>query len=91
MDEDDEIPVLTEAVRRKTGGALSDEQIDELCDGLAAEAWVLLDGLIAESLRDVEEQLRVKINDRLGDELPQLIEKALREKLGGDSDEPHAG
>ena len=32
MDEDDEIPVLTEAVRRKAGGALSEEQIDELCD-----------------------------------------------------------
>ncbi len=82
MEEDDEIPVLTEAVRRKAGGELSNEQIDELCDSLAAEAWVLLDGLIAESLQEIEEKLRVSINDRLGDELPKLIEKTLHEKLG---------
>ena len=80
-DEDDDIPVLTEAVRRR-GKDLSREQIDEICDSLAAEAWVMLDGLIAESLRDIEEELRIKINDRLGDELPQLIEKTLHEKLG---------
>ncbi|NND55525.1 MAG: hypothetical protein HKN56_11225 [Gammaproteobacteria bacterium] len=80
-DEDEEIPVLTEAVRRR-GRDLSGEQIDEICDSLAAEAWVMLDNLIAESLRDIEEELRIKINDRLGDELPQLIEKTLHEKLG---------
>jgi len=82
MDHDEEIPVLTEAVRRKPGREISSAQIDELCDGLTAETWVLLDGLIAESLRDLEDKLRVSINDRLGDELPQLIEKALHEKLG---------
>lgn len=81
-DQDEEIPVLTEAVRRKSGRELTTEQIDEICDSLAAETWVMLDGLIGESLRDVEEQLRLKINDRLGDELPRLIEKALHEKLG---------
>jgi len=80
-DQDEEIPVLTEAVRRR-GKDLTSEQIDEICDSLAAEAWVMLDGLIAESLRAVEEELRIKINDRLGDELPQLIEKTLHEKLG---------
>lgn len=82
MEQDEEIPVLTEAVRRKPGREISGEQIDELCDSLAAEAWVLLDGLIAESLRDFEDKLRVSINDRLGDELPQLIEKTIHEKLG---------
>ena len=82
MDQDEEIPVLTEAVRRKTGQEFSTEQIDELCDSLAAETWVLLDGLIAECLRDMEEQLRVSINDRLGEELPKLIEKTLHENLG---------
>ncbi len=82
MDQEEDIPVLTEAVRRKAGQELSRDQIDALCDSLAAEAWVLLDGLIADSLRDMEEQLRVSINDRLGDELPKLIEKTLHEKLG---------
>ncbi len=82
MDQDEEIPVLTEVVRRKAGNELSGAQLDELCDSLAAETWVLLDNLIAESLRDVEDTLRVRINDRLGDELPKLIEKTLHEKFG---------
>lgn len=82
MDQDEEIPVLTEVVRRKSGNELSGAQLDELCDSLAAETWVLLDNLIAESLRDVEDTLRVRINDRLGDELPKLIEKTLNEKFG---------
>jgi len=81
-DQDEEIPVLRDAVRRKVGREFTSEQIDELCDSLAAETWVMLDGLISESLRDIEEQLRVKINDRLGDDLPKLIEKTLHEKLG---------
>jgi len=82
IDQDQEIPVLTEAVRRRTDRELSQEQIDALCDSLSAEAWVLIDTLIADSLRDIEEKLRVSINDRLGDELPPLIEKTLQEKLG---------
>jgi uncharacterized protein (DUF2267 family) len=82
MNQDDEIPVLTEAVPRKGQRGLSEEQIDALCDSLATEAWILIDGLIGEALRDMEDNLRVKINDRLGDELPPLIEKTLQEKLG---------
>jgi len=85
MADDDNIPVLTDAVSRKDAG-LSDSQIDELCDGLAAEAWVLIDNLVGEALRDMEDKLRVQINARLGDELPHLIEKTLREKLGEPAD-----
>lgn len=83
-EDDTDIPILTDAVRRRTQGELSREQIDELCDGLAAATWVMLDRLIAEAMADIEEQLRLNINDRLGDELPALIEKTLREKLAGD-------
>ncbi len=83
---DDEIPVLRNAVARKPPGTLSAEQVDELCDSLSAETWVLIDKLLAEALRETEEALRFKINDRLNDELPALIEKALREKLGAEQD-----
>ena len=83
MSDDDDIPVLREAVAREAQAGLSPEQIDEICDGLSAEAWVLLDKLIAEALRDTEETLRYKINDRLSSELPALVEKTLREKLDG--------
>ena len=83
MSDDDEIPVLREAVARERQPGLTPEQIDEVCDGLSAEAWVLLDKLIADALRDIEETLRFKINERLSDELPALVEKTLREKLEG--------
>lgn len=81
MSDDDDIPVLHDVVARKPQVSFSPEQIDELCDGLSAEAWVLLDKLLAEALREAEESIRIKINDRLSDELPALIEKTLREKL----------
>jgi len=82
MIHDDDIPVLTDAVGRRTRDPLSGDQIDELCDGIAAETWVLVDGLVSAALRDIEDQLRVKINEELGDQLPALIEKTVREKLG---------
>jgi len=82
MIHDDDIPVLTDAVRRGARSALSSDQVDELCDGIAAETWVLVDGLVSDALRDIEDQLRLKINDQLGEQLPALIEKTVREKLG---------
>jgi hypothetical protein len=82
MSDDDDIPTLTEAVARKAGSRLTPEQIDDICDSLSAEAWVLIDRLLAEALRQAEENLRVQINDRLNHEFPALIEKTLREKLG---------
>jgi hypothetical protein len=81
MSDDDDIPVLREAVARKPQAAISQELIDELCDCISAEAWVLIDKLIAEALREAEEGIRFRINDRLSDDLPALIEKSLRERL----------
>ena len=86
MSDDDEIPVLREAVTRKPQPSLSQDKIDELCDCISAEAWVLIDKLIAEALREAEESIRFRINDRLSDDLPTIIEKALREQL---QSEPH--
>jgi hypothetical protein len=79
--DDNDIPVLREVVARKPQPSLSQEQIDELCDCISAEAWVLIDKLIAEALREAEETIRFRINDRLSDDLPALIEKSLRERL----------
>lgn len=87
MSDDDDIPVLREAVTRKPQATLSQEEIDELCDSLSAEAWVLIDKLLAEALREAEESLRFRINDRLSDDLPALIEKTLRERLGAAPDD----
>lgn len=87
MNSDDDIPVLRDAVSRQAAAAgLSREQIDEICDSLNAEAWVLIDKLLAETLREAEDLLRLRLNDRFSDEFPALIQKALQDKLGSPSD-----
>ncbi|MGI9290014.1 MAG: hypothetical protein ACR2QG_01910, partial [Gammaproteobacteria bacterium] len=73
---DDDIPVLREAVARNPQPTLGQQEIDELCDSISADAWVLIDKLIAEALREAEESIRFRINDRLSDDLPALIEKS---------------
>ena len=87
MTSDDDIPVLRDAVAHKVPTGVDAAQIDELCDSLNAETWVLIDKLITETLQEAEETLRLKINDRLSDELPTLIEKTVREKLGNNSNQ----
>ncbi|MCP4002033.1 MAG: hypothetical protein GY727_14075 [Gammaproteobacteria bacterium] len=83
---EDEIPVLRNAVARKVEETLSQEQVDELCDSLNAETSALIDELLVEALQKTEEALRFKINDRLSNELPVLIEKTLRKKFTPNSD-----
>ncbi len=86
MSSDDDIPVLSNVVARKSA-QLTPEQIDEICDSLNAAAWVLIDKTLSEALRDAEETLRVQINDRLSDEFPELVARTLREKLNVRSDD----
>jgi len=80
---DDDIPVLRDAVIvRRQSPRLSPAQIDALCDSINISARALIDSLLAEGLRECEAILRAQINDRLSDEFPAMIEKALRDKLG---------
>jgi hypothetical protein len=85
MNNDDDIPVLRDAVVRKRSPQLSPEKIDALCADINAAASELIDKLLAEAIREAENTLRLQINDRLNDELPTLIEKTLQEKLGKSS------
>jgi hypothetical protein len=82
MSNDNDIPVLRDAVARRPTSQLSPEQIDDVCDRLSAEASVLLDKMLAEALREAEENIRTMMNDRLSAEFPSLIEKTLQEALG---------
>jgi hypothetical protein len=82
MSSDDDIPVLRDAVIRRQSARLTPAQVDDLCDSINVSARALVDSLLAEGLRECEAILRAQINDRLSDELPSLIEKALQDKLG---------
>ncbi len=81
---DDDIPVLRDAVARKPRGRLNEDQVDEICDSLSDAARDLVDKLVAEALREAEAEIRERLNERLQDELPALVEKALRDKLNND-------
>jgi len=85
MNNDDDIPVLRDAVIRKHSTQPSPEEIDEICTGINAAASELIDKLLAEAMREAANTLRLQIDDRLTDELPALIEKTLHEKLGKSS------
>ena len=86
MHDDDDIPVLRDAVARRSRATFSEEDVDEICDRLNAEAWVMIDRLLAEALSEAKDELRDKISDRLSEQFPSLIEKILREKLANDID-----
>jgi len=85
MSDDDDIPVLRDAVARRQPLKLSPEEIDDICAGINASASELIDKLLAEAMREAEYTLRQQVNERLNDELPGLIEKALQEKLSKSS------
>ena len=85
MSDDDDIPVLRDAVARRQTLKLSPDEIDDLCAGVNAAASELIDKLLAEAMREAEYTLRLQINERLNDELPTLIERALQEILSKSS------
>jgi hypothetical protein len=85
MSDDDDIPVLRDAVARRQPLKLSPEEIDDICAGINTAAAELIDKLLAEAMREAEYTLRLQVNERLSDELPELIEKTLQEKLSKSS------
>ena len=85
MSNEDDIPVLRDAVAGKTAATIDQERLDSISDNLSIQARELLDELLIEGLREAEESLRRSIGNRLNDELPTLIDNVLREQLGKDS------
>ena len=85
MSDDDDIPVLRDAIARRPSTPVTQEQLDDICDSVGTQTRELLDELLAEGLREAEESLRKSIGDRLNDELPALIDTVLRDKLAKDT------
>jgi len=83
-----DIPLLTEAVDERTGGAF---------DGKAAHATIvsatlnLADSLLHQAAKDIEAALFERVFDQLRAQLPELVDRVLREHgLRNDLDIPSA-
>ena len=84
---DDDIPVLRDAVARRAGDTLRQEQLDDVADRLITATRQLIDELLEGALQDAEDVLRIRLAERLNDELPGLIDNVLRDRSGGSSDQ----
>jgi hypothetical protein len=82
MTSSNDIPVLRDPVSKKSGLELDPELIENLRARLSADMRTLVDEVLAEALADAQENLRLIVNDRLSEELPDLIEQALKARLG---------
>jgi len=92
---DNEIPVLTDVIA-KDGAASAAEAtasvdhaslIAELQTQLASNAYALTEQLLHNAFAEMEAKLFEHISARLREELPELIDRILREHLGEDADE----
>jgi hypothetical protein len=86
MSNDENIPVLTDAVEIKSATTIAapilDEfQIDELRKSLTDSAYRLMERQIYSSIREMENTLQEVLTKQLGDELPELIDRILQEHL----------
>ncbi len=85
-----DIPILREAVNRKrdeegeidTSEPIDPEQLENLRAQLSADVRTLVDELLKECLTDAAANLRLSINEQLGETLPDLIDQALQARLG---------
>lgn len=88
------IPVLTDVVPEETSrdagvAALSQDTetlIAELQTQLSAHAFALAERILHSAFTELEADLREQITVRLRQELPELIDKILREHLYADED-----
>ena len=85
-----DIPVLRETVTRirdeqgeiDASKIIDPEQLENLRAQLSADVRTLVDELLKECLTDAAANLRLSINEQLGETLPDLIDQALQARLG---------
>lgn len=85
IDEDD-VPVLTEVVIPASSEVESRWDPDDIAGlktALVAEVHDLAEGLVHQSCRELEAVLLERIADRIKKELPELVERILREHVEG--------
>ena len=81
---EDDIPTLTDVVDLEPQ-EVSEETIAALHAELTARVLELAEELLQDARRDMEVILFERVRDRLRDQLPDLIDAALRERLAAPS------
>ena len=76
-----EIPVLTEAVGQ--GPATPRVNLEAAQHAIVDETLKLADALLHQAMKEMEANLLERVLDRLKAQLPELVEKALREQVQG--------
>jgi len=69
------------AVAVPAPGQLSDHELAALKAELVAVAWEVVVDLLHSAVREVEAALFEQVSSRLRDELPEIVERALRNHL----------
>lgn len=85
-DDDDDVPILTDIVDGPALPAVSPwdpEDLAGLKTALVAQVHDLAEGLVHQACRELEAVLLERIADRLKKELPELVERILREHVEG--------
>ncbi|NNC63598.1 MAG: hypothetical protein HKN84_02330 [Gammaproteobacteria bacterium] len=92
-----DIPVLTDVITDDDAAGIGEATatvdpeslIAELQTQLASNAYALTEQLLHNAFAEMEATLFTQISARLREELPELIDRILREHLGEDSEEPY--
>ena len=91
-----DIPVLTDVIPDDETSDSTDSPatvdraslIAELQTQLASNAYGLTEQLLRNALAEMEATIFAQISERLREELPELIDRILREHLDDDAEEP---
>jgi Zn-dependent M32 family carboxypeptidase len=73
-----DIPILTDAVKESTPASLSIE-VKAVHAAILTETLELADSLLHQAVKDIEATLFERVLDRLRAELPELVDRILRE------------
>jgi hypothetical protein len=84
-----EIPVLTDAV--EPGPVAPPFDIKAMHAALVSETLELADTLLHQAIKDIEATLFERVVDRLRAQLPELVDRVLREHTGVQALEPEKG
>ena len=91
-----DIPVLTDVITDDESTSIGEATssidqaslIAELQTQLASNAYGLTEQLLRNALAEMEATIFAQISERLREELPELIDRILREHLDDDAEEP---